>query len=107
MPIKSATAADLTAMKERLSRRMEERRIESDIAEVVAMVNRHGNPTQPVLAEAASHPQEREKMGIRQIALMAAWVAIETVKQLKLLKAEDWLFVLALAMIGLIFAAIL
>ncbi len=105
MPIKSATAADLAAMKERLKAKQWERQVENDIAEVVAMVSK-GNPTPPVPAEAVSYPQEREKMTVRQIAVMAAWVGVEAVKCLRLLKAEDWLFLLVLALIGMIVAAI-
>lgn len=104
MPIKQATSADLAAMKERLKAKQWERQVEEGISEVIAMVNRHGNPTQPVLAEAVNHPQEREKMGIRQITLMGAWIAIEA---LKALRAEDWLFILVLAVLALVFGSLL
>lgn len=104
MPIKNATAADLAAMRERLKAKRWERQVEEDGSEVIAMVNRRGNPTQPVPVEIVNHPQEREKMGIRQIALMAAWIAIEA---LKALRAEDWLFILVLAVLALVFGSLL
>lgn len=103
MPIKQATAEDLAAMKERLKAKQWERQVERDIAEVVAMVNRHGNPTQPVLAEAVNHPQERERMSVQQIVLMVAWVGVEA---LRALRADDWLFLLVLGVLALIFGGL-
>lgn len=50
MTIKEATPSDFAAIKERLNRKMEERKIEHDIAEVIAMVNSKRNSTQPILA---------------------------------------------------------
>lgn len=50
MTIKEATPSDFSAMKERLNRKMEERKIEHDIAEVIAIVNGKRKPTQPILA---------------------------------------------------------
>lgn len=61
MTIKEATPSDFATMKERLNRRMEERKIEHDIAEVIAIVNGKRNPAQPILASGIYY---YNKMGI-------------------------------------------
>lgn len=60
MTIKEATPSDFAAMKERLNRKREERKIEYDIARVIAMVNSKPH-AQPILA---SGIYDYNKMGI-------------------------------------------
>lgn len=74
-----ATQEQVSAMKERLHERMEQRRLEADIQEAINLVHRvpFGEP-QEVAGEAAEPGEGREDF--HQGALVAAWLTIELLK---------------------------
>lgn len=74
-----ATQEQVSAMKARLAERMEQRKLEADIQEVINLVHRAPfAPPQEVAGEAAE-PGE-DSGGFHQGALVAAWLTIELLK---------------------------
>ena len=72
---------EIAAMKERLSERMEQRRLDADIQEAINLVHRVPfAPPQEVAGEAAE-PGE-DSGGFHQGTLVAAWLTIECLKYL-------------------------
>lgn len=108
MPIRDATKDEIRAMMARLREKREQRRLEADINEVIDMVQ-HRGPSQSAregcqLPQGGSQGGRAEAAGGVRVGWSVGPVIWLGVHLLRRMGAEEWLFLLALAMIGLVAA---
>lgn len=92
------TSAEVEAMRQRLRKRQEDRKAESDIQEAIALAGRKPDPFGE--APADSPPAQEKRCGWAVTVLLA--VCIGGADVLRRMGAEDWLLVLTLALIGMV-----
>lgn len=108
MPIRDATKDEIEALRARLKEKQEQRQLEADINEVIDMVQ-HRKPSQSVregcqLPQGGSQGGRAEAAGGVRVGWSVGTVIWLGVHLLRRMGAEEWLFLLALAMIGLVAA---